>query len=79
MASIGLGAGIPAKLGTSYLKDTEQASQRRTRALRAGVAMMKCMRLIIGEVGTRKGEKEGDLRSVGGQPIKRTARYPRLR
>ena len=27
--------------------------------LRAGVAMIECMRLIIGEVGTREREREG--------------------
>ena len=34
--------------------------QQRTRALREGVAMIECMRLIIGEVGTREREREGD-------------------
>ena len=32
--------------------------QRHTRALRAGVAMVECMRLIIGEVGMRERERE---------------------
>jgi|KNS7Surf_AmetaT_FD_contig_61_1053890_length_372_multi_2_in_0_out_0_1 hypothetical protein len=36
--------------------------RRRTRALRAGLALVKCMRQIIGEVRTR--EKE---RVVGGE------------